>query len=173
MSLYGKLQLLQIRRGGVKEINWFVLGWPERSQDSSPWSWVLSGQRGERIKSGKFGGGHTGFLRLTLCLSVLGEGRIRNLEEVHLETKEEGVREQTPKKKKKMLRKSKGCWATIVWGLLCSGPDPLARSEWSSPAVSSSPIRVQAEVNWVQGCDSCSGHETHCTNICSCCCWWW
>ena len=30
---------------------------------------------------------------------MLGEGRIRNLEEVHLETKEEGVREQTPKKK--------------------------------------------------------------------------
>ena len=39
---------------------------------------------------------------------MLGEGRIRNLEEVHLETKEEGVREQTPKKKKKNADKIKG-----------------------------------------------------------------
>ena len=85
-------------------MNWFVLGWPEWSQDSSPWSWVLFGQRGERIKSGKSGGGRTGFLRLTLCLNVLEEGRIRNREEVYSETKEEGVREQTPKQNAEKIK---------------------------------------------------------------------
>lgn len=51
------------------------------SQDPAGAGFYLG--RGERIKSGKSGGGYTGFHPLTLCMCVLGEGRIRNGEEVH------------------------------------------------------------------------------------------
>lgn len=57
----------------------------------------------------------------------MGEGRLREGEEGHEETKEKGVREQAPKENK--LQESKGRWETILSKAIVLLPDPLAKTE--------------------------------------------